>query len=91
MLYKGLKSAASILTHDLVTANRRARNHHSLIFHTLLVGTDMHKSSCKRLVLPGRFNISASECVEDSVTKFTSLIRARERSWPMIIFERITS
>ena len=45
MLYKGLKDAASIPMDDFVPPNRRTRNHHPLVFHTLLAETDSFKSS----------------------------------------------
>ena len=44
-LYKDLKGAASIPTDDLVPPNRFTRNHHSLVFQTLLAGTDIYESS----------------------------------------------
>ena len=83
MLYKGLKGAASIPTDDLVPPNRRTRNHDSLAFLTPLAGTDIYKSSFFPQTI-GDWNfvteslISASECAEDSVTTFTSLMRARD-------------
>ena len=83
MLYKDLKDAASIPTDDLVPPNRRTRNHHSLAFQTPLAGTDIYKSSFFPQTirdwnsLTDSF-ISASECAEDSVTTFTSLVRARD-------------
>ena len=77
MLYKGLKGAARIPTNDLVPINRRTRNNHSLAFQTPLVGADIYMSSffldLKSLI---DSLISASECAEDSVTKFTSLVKA---------------
>ena len=38
MLYKGLKTAASIPTNDLVSPIRRTRNHHSLAFKSQWLG-----------------------------------------------------
>ena len=83
MLYKGLKGAASIPTNDLVPPIRHTRNHHSLAFQTLLAGTDMYNSSFFPQTIRDWNSltdspISASECIEDSVTKFTSLVRARD-------------
>ena len=82
-LNKDLKRAASIPMDDLVPPNRRTRNHHSLVFQTPIAGTDIHKSS----FFPQNIRdwnsltdslISASECAEDSVTRFTSLVTARD-------------
>ena len=82
MLYKCLKGAVSIPTDDLVPENRRTRNHQSLAFQTQLAWTDIYKSS----FFPQNLRdwnsltdslISSSECAEDSVTTFTSLVRAR--------------
>ena len=83
MLYKGLKSAASIPTNDLVHPIRRTRNHHSLAFQVPMAGTDIYKSSffpqaIRDWSLVTDSLISASECAVDSVTKFTSLVRARD-------------
>ena len=44
MLYKGLKSEASIPTNDIVPPIRRTRNHHFLAFQTPLAGADIYKS-----------------------------------------------
>ena len=87
MLYKGLKGAASIPTNDLVPPIRHTRNHHSLAFQTPLAWTDICKSSFFPQTtrewnsLAGSL-ISASEYAEDSVAKFTSLVRARDYSSP---------
>ena len=83
MLYKGLKGAASIHTVDLVPRNRHTRNHHSLAFQTPLAGTDIYKSSFFPQTIRDWNSltdslISASGCAEDSVTMFTSLVRARD-------------
>ena len=83
MLYKGLKSAASIPTKDLVLPIRHTRNHHYLAFQTPLAGTDIYKSRFFPLTIRDRNSLtdslfSASECAEDSVTKFTSLVRSRD-------------
>ena len=62
---------------------RRTRNHHSLAFQTPLAGTDIYKSSFFPKTIR-EWNsltdslISAFECAEDSVTKFISLVRARD-------------
>ena len=83
MLYKGLKGAASIPTNDLVPLNRHTRNHHALAFQTPLAGTDIYKSSFFPQTTRDWNSltaslISASECAEDSVAKFTSLVRAKD-------------
>ena len=82
MLYKGLKGAASIPTNDLVPPIRRTRNHHSLA-QIPMAGTDIYKSSffpqtIRDWNLLTDSLISASECAVDSVTKFTSLVRAMD-------------
>ena len=83
MLYKGLKGATGIPTNDLVPPNRRTRKHHSRAFQNLLAGTDIYKYSFFPQTI-GDWNsltdplISASESAEDSVTKLTSLVRARD-------------
>ena len=83
MLYKGLKGAASIPTNDLVPPIRHVRNHHSLAFQTPFANTDIYKCS----FLPQTIRdwnsltdtfLSAAEGAEDSVAKFTSLVRARD-------------
>ena len=80
MLYKGLKGAASIPTNDLVPPIRHVRNHHSLAFQTPFANTDIYKCS----FFPQTWNsltdtlLSAAEGAEDSVAKFTSLLRARD-------------
>ena len=81
MLYKGLKGAASIPTNDLVSPIRHTMTPHSLEFQTPLAGTDIYKSSFFPLTIRDWNSmtdslISASECAEDSVAKFTSLVRA---------------
>ena len=83
MLYKGLKGAASIPTNDLVPPIRRTRNHHSLAFQIPMAGTDIYKSSffpqtIRDWNLVTDSLITASECAVDSITKFTSLVRARD-------------
>ena len=83
MFYKGLKGAASIPTHDRVPPIRHTRNHHSLAFQIQMAGTDIHKASFfPQTIRDWDFLtdslISASECAVDSVTKHTSLVRARD-------------
>ena len=62
---------------------RRTRNHHSLAFQIPMAGTDIYKSSffpqtIRDWNLVTDSLITASECAVDSVTKFTSLVRARD-------------
>ena len=81
LLYKGLKGAASIPTNDLFPLTRRTRNHHSLAFQIPVAGTDIYKSSFFPQTIRDRNSLTdsliyASVCAVDSVTKFTSLMRA---------------
>ena len=83
MLYKGLKGSASIPTNDLVPPIRHVRNHHSLAFQTPFANAVMYKSSFFPQTIRDWNSltdslISAAECAEDSVAKFTSLVRARD-------------
>ena len=83
MLNKGLTGADIKPTGDLVHPNRCTRNHHSLAFQTPLDGTDIYKSIFFPHTIRDRTSltnslISASECAEDSFTKFTYLVRARD-------------
>ena len=62
---------------------RRTRNNHSLVFQIPLSGTDIYKSRFFPQTIRDwnsltKSLISASECAVDSVTKFTSLVRARD-------------
>ena len=45
LLYKGLKSKASVPTDDLIPKNGRCRNQHSMAFQTPIVNTDVYKGS----------------------------------------------
>ena len=83
MFYKDLKGTASMPTNDLVPPIRCTRNYHSLAFQTPLAGADIYKSSFFPQTVRNQnfltdFLVSASECAVDSVTKFTSLVRARD-------------
>ena len=83
MLYKGLKGAASIPTNDLVPPIRHVRNHHSLAFQTPFANTDIYKCSFFPQTIRDWNSLtdtflSAAEGAEDSVAKFTSLVRARD-------------
>ena len=83
ILYKGLKDAASILTNDLVPPIRHVRKHHSLAFQTPFANTDIYKRSFFPKTVryrnsPTESLLSVAEDAEDSVAKFTSLVRARD-------------
>ena len=72
MLYKGLKGAASIPTDDFVPPKGVPG-----------IITDIYKSSFFPQTIRDwnsltDYLISASECAEDSVSKFTSLVRAMD-------------
>ena len=83
MLYKGLKGAASIPTNDHVPPIRHVGNHHSLAFQTPFANTDIYKCCFFPQTIRDWNSLtdtllSAAECAEDSVAKFTSLVRARD-------------
>ena len=83
LLYKGLKGKARILTDDLIPKTRRGRNQHSFAFQIPSASKDVYKYSffpqtirdCN--ALPESL-ISSSELSDDSVSKFTSLVRASD-------------
>ena len=83
LLYKGLKGKARIPTDDLIPKNRRCRNQHSLVFQILSASIDAYKKSFFPQsirdwnVLPDSL-ISSVELSDDCVSKFTSLVRARD-------------
>ena len=82
MLYKGLKGAASIPTNDL-DPQGTVRKHHSLAFQTLFANTGIYKCSFFPQTIRDWNSLtdtllSAAEGAEDSVAKFTSLVRARD-------------
>ena len=82
-IYKGLKGKARIPTDDLIPKTRRGRNQHSLAFQIPSASKDVYKYSFFPQTirvwndLPESL-ISSSELSDDSVSKFTSLVRARE-------------
>ena len=84
LLYKGLNGAASIPADDIVPPARRCRNRHSLAFQTPTARTDIYKGSFFPQTirdwntLPDSI-ISSAEDAEDSVARFTSLVRARDQ------------
>ena len=83
LLYKGLKGKARIPTDDLIPKTRRSRNQHSLAFQIPSASKDVYKYSFFPQTirdwndLPEPLN-SSSELSDDSVSKFTSLVRARD-------------
>ena len=83
LLYKGLKGKARIPTDDLIPKNRRCRNQHSLVFQIPTASIDAFlKSFFPQTirdwnVLPDSL-ISSAELSDDCVSKFTSLVRARD-------------
>ena len=71
MLYKGLKGAASISTNDLVPPVRHTRKHYSLTLHTPLANTGIYNFFPNTIRDWNSLTdslISATECVEDSIT-----------------------
>ena len=83
LFYKGLKGRASLPTDDLIPPNRRCRNHHSLVFQVQSARTDIYKGSLFPQTirdwnaLPDSL-VSSVEDAEDSVARFTSLVRAKD-------------
>ena len=83
LLYKGLKGKARIPTDDLIPKIRRGRNQHSLAFQIPSVSKDVYMYSFFPQTirdwndLPESL-ISSSELSDDRVSKFTSLVRARD-------------
>ena len=83
LMYKGLKGKARIPTDDLIPKNRCCRNQHSLVFQIPTASKDAYKKSFFSQtirdwnVLPDSL-ISSAELSDDCVSKFTSLVRARD-------------
>ena len=83
LLYKGLKGKAKIPTDDLIPKTRHGRNQHSLAFQIPSASKDVYMYSFFPQTirdwndLPESL-ISSSELSDDSVSKFTSLVRARD-------------
>ena len=72
-----------IFSIDLVPPIRHVRNHHSLAFQTPFANTDIYKCSFFPQTIRDWNSLtdtflSAAEGAEDSVAKFTSLVRARD-------------
>ena len=82
LLYKGLKGKSRIPTDVLILKTRRGRNQHSLTFQIPSASKDVYKYSFSPQTirdlndLPESL-ISSSELSDDSLSKFTSLVRAR--------------
>ena len=82
-LYKGLKGKARIPTDDLIPKTRRGRNQHSLAFQMPSASKDIYMYSFFPQTirdwndLPESL-ISSSKLSDDSVSKLTSLVRARD-------------
>ena len=81
LLYRGLKGKARIPTDDLIPKTRRGRNQHSLAFQIPSASKDVYKLFLQTIRnwndLPESLIIS-SELSDDSLSKFTSLARARD-------------
>ena len=83
LLYKGLKGKARIPTVDLIPKNRHCRNQHSMAFQIPSASKDVYKKSFFPQTirdwndLPDPL-ISSAELSDDCVSKFTSLVRARD-------------
>ena len=83
LLYKGLKGKAKIPTDDLIPKTRHGRNQHSLAFQIPSASKDVYMYSFFPQTIRDWNNlpdslISSSELSDDSVSKFTSLVRARD-------------
>ena len=83
LLYKCLKGKARIPTDDLIPKTRRGRKQHSLTFQIPSASKDVYKYSFFPQTirdwndLPESL-ISSAELSDESVSKFTSLVRARD-------------
>ena len=88
LLNKGLKGKARIPTDDLIPKTRCGRNQHSLAFQIPSASKDVYRYSFFPQTirdwndLPESL-ISSSELSENSVSKFTSLVRARHNFPPV--------
>ena len=83
LLYKGLKGKARIPTDDLIPKTMRGRNQHSLAFQIPSASKDVYKYSFFPQTIRDwndlpESQISSSELSDDSVSKFTFLVRARD-------------
>ena len=85
LMYKGLKGKARIPTDDLIPKNRGCRNQHSMVFQIPSASKDSYKKSCfPQTIRDPDSLISSAELSDDCISKFTSLVRARDLSstWP---------
>ena len=84
LLYKGLKGKASVPTDGLIPKTRRCRNQHSMAFQTPIANTGVYKDRFFAQTikdwnaLPDSL-IPSAEGTEDCISKFTSLVRARDQ------------
>ena len=85
LLYKGLKGKARIHvpTDDLIPKTRCGRNQHSLAFQIPSASKDVYKYSFFPQNIRDwndlpEYLISSSELSDDTVSDFTSLVRARD-------------
>ena len=83
LLYKGLKGKARIPTDDLIPKTRCGRIQHSLAFQIPSASKDVYRYSFFPQTIRDwndlpEFLISSAELSDDSVSKFTSLVRARD-------------
>ena len=83
LLYKYLKSKASVPTDDLIPKTRCSGNQHSMALQTPIANTDVYKCSFFPQTIRNSNALSDSliisaEDAEDYVAKFTSLVRARD-------------
>ena len=82
ILYKGLKGKGRIPTDDLIPKNRRCRKH-TLVFQIPSASKEAYEKSFFPQtirdwnVLPDSL-ISSAELSDDCISKFTSLVRARD-------------
>ena len=83
LLYKGLKGKARIPTDDLVPKTRRCRNQHSMAFQIPSASIEAYKCSFFPQTIRDWNNlpdslISSAEMSDDCVSKFASLVKARD-------------
>ena len=83
LLYKCLKGKARIPTDDLIPKNRHCRNQHSLAFQIPSASKEAYKSSFFPQTIRDwndhpDFLISYAVMSDDCVSKFASLVRARD-------------
>ena len=83
LLYEGLKGKARIPTGDLFPKTRRCRNQHSKAFQIPSASVEAHKCNFFPQTirdwndLPDSL-VSSAELSDDCVSKFSSLVRARD-------------